>query len=213
MTVLYNKRETAKRKYIRQAAQTDGPIKQESPEPDRFPLLMDKRQCPCCIGNTAISMEERAFRYCRPAVMNDHFDREYLQPMKAAEECKLITCDHPECQKNGGGRKLGKRVRALSSADLAKCPGLPMPVHDMLNNDSVLMFHVPGASDDEAGHIGSGHTHRPSCCHHLQRRYWDASQSILLIWIQYSRMTTEGWTWLPFWSVSMRLREAPVDEG
>lgn len=106
MTALCSKKETVKRKYIRRTAQADVPIKEESPELDRFPLLMDRTQCPCCIGSKALSEEERAFRYCRPAVMNDHFDREHLKPMKVAEGFKSITCEHPKCQDNGDGLKL-----------------------------------------------------------------------------------------------------------
>ena len=112
MTALCSKRETARRKYIRRTARADTvdgiemPIKEESPDLDRFPLLMEKTQCPCCIGCKALSEEERAFRYCRPAVMNDHFDREHLKPMKVAEECMTITCEHPRCQDNGEGLKL-----------------------------------------------------------------------------------------------------------
>jgi hypothetical protein len=109
MTILCSKRETAKRKYIRRAAPADVPtmdetvvsIKEEVPELDRFPLLMEKTQCPCCIGSKAMSEEERTFRYCRPAVMNDHFDREHLNPLKVAERCKSIICEHPGCWDGG----------------------------------------------------------------------------------------------------------------
>lgn len=75
MTILCNKKETAKRKVIRQAAQTSGInafVKQESPGSGCFPLLMEKTQCPCCIGSDLVSEEERTFRYCQPAVMNNH---------------------------------------------------------------------------------------------------------------------------------------------
>lgn len=114
MTALCRKRETVRRKYILRTAPTDVPmmdepgmpIKEESPELDMFPLLMEKIQCPCCIGNKALSKEERAFRYCRPAVMNDHFDREHLKPMKLAEASKSITCDNLKCQVNGEPLKL-----------------------------------------------------------------------------------------------------------
>ncbi|KAF9784253.1 hypothetical protein IL306_007721 [Fusarium sp. DS 682] len=106
MTALCSKRETVKRKYIRRATpanvpmldETDVSIKQEVPELDRFPLLMEKTQCPCGIGSKAISEEERTFRYCRPAVMNDHLDREHLKPLKAAERSKSIICEHPGCR-------------------------------------------------------------------------------------------------------------------
>lgn len=109
MAVLCDKRETAKRKAIRKAAspvQTNVVVKEESPAPDQFPLLMDKTQCPCCIGSRAMLNEERTFRYCRPAVMNDHFDREHLEPMEEAEQQNLITCQHLKCQENGQSLKL-----------------------------------------------------------------------------------------------------------
>ena len=51
-------------------------------------------------------MEERKFRYCRPSVMNDHFDREDLQAMELAEEENSITRDHPQCKVDGGVLKL-----------------------------------------------------------------------------------------------------------
>ena len=108
MTVLYNKKETAKRKRIRPMAQTDIPVKQESPEPDRFPLRMDKTQCPYYIGSRVISEEERTFRYSRPAVMNDHFDREHIKPIKVAERSKSIFCEHPKYRRmeKGGSWKV-----------------------------------------------------------------------------------------------------------
>ena len=114
MTDLCSKRETAKRKYIGRTVQNDAPIMDETEMPikeeflelDRFPLLMEKTQCPCCIGSKAMSEEERTFRYCRPAVMNDHFDREHLTPIKVAEGRESITCEHPRCRGDGEGLKL-----------------------------------------------------------------------------------------------------------
>lgn len=74
---------------------TDVHIKEESPEPDRFPLLMLKSQCPRCIGDESLSVQERTFSYCRPAVMNDHFDREHLDTIERFDN--LIVCNHPKC--------------------------------------------------------------------------------------------------------------------
>ncbi|KAL2015096.1 hypothetical protein VTK56DRAFT_6310 [Thermocarpiscus australiensis] len=37
--------------------------------------------------------EERTFKYCRPAVMYDHFDRKHAQPLKGA-----ISYNHPQCR-------------------------------------------------------------------------------------------------------------------
>lgn len=83
--------------------EADDVIKEEEPEPepDRFPLLMRKTQCPRCIGDDAMSVEERTFSYCRPAVMNDHFDREHLNTMEKCEKEGLIFCDHPKCRDEG----------------------------------------------------------------------------------------------------------------
>lgn len=50
--------------------------------------------------------EERTFYYCRPAVMNDHFDREHLKALKEAERSKLIICKHPGCYNGREGLKL-----------------------------------------------------------------------------------------------------------
>jgi len=100
MVSLIGKRETAKRKRIVKKIQggIPCPVPDESPEPDRFPLLMGKAQCPRCIGDEAMSVEERTFAYCRPAVMNDHFDREHLVPMEQMERDGFIGCMHPKCR-------------------------------------------------------------------------------------------------------------------
>lgn len=75
---------------------TDVHIEEEPPEPDKFPLLMLKAQCPRCIGDESLSVEERTSSYCRPAVMNDHFDREHLDIIKSFDN--LIVCNHPKCR-------------------------------------------------------------------------------------------------------------------
>ncbi|KAK3945235.1 FluG domain-containing protein [Diplogelasinospora grovesii] len=59
-------------------------VKEESPEPDPFPLLMDKAQCLDCIGDERLLMQERTFVYCRPAVRNDHWDKEHREEKKRA---------------------------------------------------------------------------------------------------------------------------------
>lgn len=38
-----------------------------------------KTQCLQCIGDDALSVEERAFSYCRSAVIDDHFSHEHLE--------------------------------------------------------------------------------------------------------------------------------------
>ena len=57
-----------------------------------------KAQCPRSIGDEAMSVDERTFAYCRPAVMNDHFDREHLVTMEQKERERFIGCIHPKCR-------------------------------------------------------------------------------------------------------------------
>jgi hypothetical protein len=98
---LCGKRETVKRDRIRRRLPASVMVKEESPQPDAFPLLIDGKQCPRCIGDERLSFEERTFKYCRPAVMYDHFDREHLEEMKENEKHNLIFCDHPKCKEEG----------------------------------------------------------------------------------------------------------------
>jgi hypothetical protein len=100
MSILCNKRETVKRDRIRQRAPANVTVKEESPAPDTFPLLMQRTQCPRCIGDEGLSYEERTFQYCRPAVMYDHFDRAHAKHMSVV---KQIVCSHPKCK--GGALK------------------------------------------------------------------------------------------------------------
>jgi hypothetical protein len=95
MVSLCGKRETARRNYIRRRAQADVTVKEESPGPDPFPLLMDRKQCPYCIGDESLSYEERTFKYCRPAVMYDHFDRKHAPQLG---DMKQLLCNHPKCR-------------------------------------------------------------------------------------------------------------------
>ncbi|KAL8398621.1 hypothetical protein RB596_005954 [Gaeumannomyces avenae] len=102
MVSLCNKRETRRRAHTRQRRQIESPIKQESPdpepEPDPFPLLMDPSQCPDCIGDGRLSTEERTFKFCRPAIRNDHFDDQHLEARKLAQgRGDPIRCEHPKC--------------------------------------------------------------------------------------------------------------------
>ena len=97
MTALSCKRETVKSRCIKQQAQGEvGEIMENSPKPDPFPLVMERTQCPCCIGDVRLSHEERTFKYCRPSVMYDHFDRDH---MKELESAKQILCGHPKCKR------------------------------------------------------------------------------------------------------------------
>ncbi|RYO79482.1 hypothetical protein DL762_008140 [Monosporascus cannonballus] len=107
IVALCDKRETVKRDRIQRRAKVCLPVKSEPPEaeteamssPNRFPLLMQAAQCPDCIGDERLSLEERAFTYCRPAVMNDHFDDHHLVGRERAEQCgEKIRCEHPKCR-------------------------------------------------------------------------------------------------------------------
>ncbi|RYO82108.1 hypothetical protein DL764_009661 [Monosporascus ibericus] len=107
MVALCDKKETVKRDRIQQRAKVCLPVKSEPPEaetepmpsPDRFPLLMQAAQCPDCIGDERLSFEERAFIYCRPTVMNDHFDDHHLVRRERAEQCgEKFRCEHPKCR-------------------------------------------------------------------------------------------------------------------
>lgn len=94
MVALCHKRETVKRSRVRQNAKACLSIKTEPfgaghetlPSPDRFSLLLHAAQCPDCIGDERLSREERAFTYCRPTVMNDHFDDQHLVRREQAEQ-------------------------------------------------------------------------------------------------------------------------------
>ncbi|KAK4031431.1 hypothetical protein C8A01DRAFT_51477 [Parachaetomium inaequale] len=99
MVILCGKRETVRPRLIRRRAQAqaqaDVTVKEESPGPDPFPLLMDRKQCLRYIGDETLSHEERTFKYCRPAVMYDHFDRKHAQQIGGV---KQMLCNHPKCK-------------------------------------------------------------------------------------------------------------------
>ncbi|EXK78553.1 hypothetical protein FOQG_16770 [Fusarium oxysporum f. sp. raphani 54005] len=114
--VLCDKRETVKRDRIRDRVpdqveagqpESDCVIKSESPGPDpslapaldHFPLLMQATQCPDCFGDERLPLQERTFSYCRPTVMNDHFDSHHLHRRETAEQHgESMRCDHPRCK-------------------------------------------------------------------------------------------------------------------
>lgn len=77
----------------------ESPVQVPEPDPDPFPLLMDLNQCPDCIGDERMTLQERTFRYCRPPVRNDHFDDAHLEERERAERCgEPIRCHHPKCK-------------------------------------------------------------------------------------------------------------------
>ena len=98
-SALCKRQEKPKRSRLRLRRQPQAvPIKEESPKPDPFPLLMSKTQCPECIGNQCLTIEERTFDYCRSAVMNDHFEDKHLESLeRTAQGGGNIICKHPKC--------------------------------------------------------------------------------------------------------------------
>ncbi|KAK7429834.1 hypothetical protein QQZ08_003679 [Neonectria magnoliae] len=107
MVALCDKRETVKRNCIQQRPQTCLSVKTDTleiehetlPSPDPFPLLLRAGQCPDCIGDERLSCHERTFTYCRPTVMNDHFDDQHLVSREQAErDGREIRCEHPKCR-------------------------------------------------------------------------------------------------------------------
>ncbi|KAJ4307540.1 hypothetical protein N0V84_012658 [Fusarium piperis] len=63
MVALCDKRETIRRDRIRARRQIEPAIKQESPEPEPFPLLLNPNQCPDCVGDMRLLHEERTFEF------------------------------------------------------------------------------------------------------------------------------------------------------
>ncbi|KAI1026560.1 hypothetical protein LB503_013368 [Fusarium chuoi] len=117
MVSLCDKRETVKRHRVQQnvRAQAQPHIKTEpseagsEPEPslNQFPLLMQPGQCPDCIGDERLSLEERAFSYCRPTVRNDHFDDQHLiDRERALQRGEKMVCTHPACRTQNRGQNL-----------------------------------------------------------------------------------------------------------
>ncbi|KAK4175284.1 FluG domain-containing protein [Triangularia setosa] len=81
IAILCGKRETMERNRIRRRVQANATVKDESPGPDPFPLLVDRTQCLRCIGDETRPHREKTFKYSRPAVMYDHFDRKHRQQL------------------------------------------------------------------------------------------------------------------------------------
>ncbi|KAH9898831.1 hypothetical protein F4778DRAFT_743220 [Xylariomycetidae sp. FL2044] len=56
---------------------------------------MQAAQCPDSIGNERLPFEEWTFSYCRPTVLNDHFDNRHLRSREGAKQRgESIRCDH-----------------------------------------------------------------------------------------------------------------------
>lgn len=100
-------KETIKRDRIRLRAQAELPIKQESPEPAPSPLLLEATQCPDCISDGKLTLEQQTFRYCRPTVRKDYFDDAHLEGRERTERrSELQVCLHRSCR--------GKKFRDMN---------------------------------------------------------------------------------------------------
>jgi len=78
-------------------------IKEESPEPELpdpelFPLVCAKTQCPICISNERLTYSSQTFCYKRPSHMIDHVERAHLQKIPPGQQ---IHCDHLVCKSEG----------------------------------------------------------------------------------------------------------------
>ncbi|KAF1739604.1 hypothetical protein CRV24_001540 [Beauveria bassiana] len=109
MVALCDKKETGRISRTQRPTTVEAFIKQVPPgsdtlsepdlEPDPFPLFMEATQCPDCIGDEQLSVEARKFKWCRPPVLNDHFDDAHLARREtAAQRGEAIWCGHPKCR-------------------------------------------------------------------------------------------------------------------
>ncbi|KAF3768192.1 hypothetical protein M406DRAFT_336858 [Cryphonectria parasitica EP155] len=83
MICLCGKREIAKPKRILYKALADIMVKEESPGPDSFLLVMHKKQCLRCIGNENLFYDKRIFTYSRILVMWNHFDAKHAKQLSS----------------------------------------------------------------------------------------------------------------------------------
>ena len=59
---------------------------------------LQNTQCPDCIGDERLPLEETKFPYCRPNVRNDHWDDTHLKERELAEQQgRPQVCKHPKC--------------------------------------------------------------------------------------------------------------------
>jgi hypothetical protein len=98
MIVLCHKREVPRRYQLRLTPPQEPLVKQESPNPEPFPLVCQKAQCPFCIGDERKTYEERISSFCRPSKMMDHVESIHLRGVSADQ---AISCRHPVCKSSG----------------------------------------------------------------------------------------------------------------
>lgn len=73
-------------------------IKEESPDPQPFPVVCRKTQCPFCIRDEAKTYKERTSSFCRPSAMMNHVERTHLRGVSPDQN---ISCRHPVCKSGG----------------------------------------------------------------------------------------------------------------
>ncbi|OHE90286.1 FluG domain-containing protein, partial [Colletotrichum orchidophilum] len=72
---------------------------QPRPQPKVVPRLLDQTQCPDCVCDERLTIEERTFKYCRSTVRNDHFDDQRLEEReRRVGPGGVIRCNHPQCR-------------------------------------------------------------------------------------------------------------------
>lgn len=82
-------------------------VPEEKPTSDgeQIPLVIDKRQCIYCVGNTALPLEVRLRKFLKPSNMMTHVENVHL---KHQPKVGRFICHHPNC------RHLGDFLRDLN---------------------------------------------------------------------------------------------------
>ena len=84
---------------------------------------MEKTQCICCIGNEALSYEQRTRKFSRVSHMWDHVENIHLHGVPAEQR---IPCDHPICKAKGlvlrGVQHFKNHVATVHKVDLRPPP-------------------------------------------------------------------------------------------
>ena len=65
----------------------------EKPIEDPFPMLLDSRQCPVCIGDSRLSDQQRTRQYHNIWNMWDHAEKHF----QGVADDKPYVCNHPKC--------------------------------------------------------------------------------------------------------------------
>ncbi|KAH9237194.1 hypothetical protein K456DRAFT_51001 [Colletotrichum gloeosporioides 23] len=98
MVGLFGKRETRRQNRLRRGRQSQLHTGQQ-PGANIIPTILDRNQCPDCVGDERLTIQERTFKYCRPTVRNDHFDDQHLKERERTVQLGgVIRCNHPQCR-------------------------------------------------------------------------------------------------------------------